>query len=99
MHAGARVGRLSFYPIDIASALAWAPAHIARGIAFGASAALAEAVSAPGCQRSVASAIPAAAQSTTMASGETFQRVSSKNAAVAIAKSIPEKMALIQTGE
>lgn len=42
----ARMGRLSFYPTNIASALAWAPAHIAPGIVFGASAALAEAVSA-----------------------------------------------------
>ncbi len=42
----ARMGRFSFYPVNIASALAWAPAHIAPGIVFGASAALAEAVSA-----------------------------------------------------
>jgi len=42
----ARMRRLSFYPVNIASALAWAPAHIAPGIVFGASAALAEAVSA-----------------------------------------------------
>lgn len=42
----ARMERLRFYPINAASALAWAPAHIAPGILFGASASLAEAVSA-----------------------------------------------------
>lgn len=42
----ARMERRRFYPINVASALAWAPAHIAPGIVFGASAALAEAVSA-----------------------------------------------------
>lgn len=36
----ARMGRLRFYPVNIASALAWGPAHIAPGIVFGASAAL-----------------------------------------------------------
>ncbi|WP_179404540.1 VTT domain-containing protein [Burkholderia guangdongensis] len=41
-----RMPRRRFYPVNVASALAWAPAHIAPGIAFGASAALAEAVSA-----------------------------------------------------
>jgi membrane protein DedA with SNARE-associated domain len=38
--------RRRFYPVNVASALAWAPAHIAPGMLFGASAALAEAVSA-----------------------------------------------------
>ncbi|WP_438942899.1 VTT domain-containing protein [Paraburkholderia piptadeniae] len=42
----ARMDRLRFYPTNVASALAWAPAHIAPGILFGASASLAEAVSA-----------------------------------------------------
>ncbi|HEY1227440.1 MAG TPA: LssY C-terminal domain-containing protein [Ramlibacter sp.] len=42
----ARMERARFYPINAASALAWAPAHIAPGILFGASASLAEAVSA-----------------------------------------------------
>ena len=42
----ARMDRAKFYPINAASALAWAPAHIAPGILFGASASLAEAVSA-----------------------------------------------------
>lgn len=42
----ARMGRAKFYPINVASALAWAPAHIVPGILFGASAFLAEAVSA-----------------------------------------------------
>jgi membrane protein DedA with SNARE-associated domain/membrane-associated phospholipid phosphatase len=37
--------RRMFYPINIASALAWSPAHIGPGILFGASAQLAEAVS------------------------------------------------------
>jgi membrane protein DedA with SNARE-associated domain len=37
--------RRRFYPINIASALAWSPAHIGPGIVFGASAQLAEAVS------------------------------------------------------
>ncbi|MBC8751304.1 membrane protein DedA with SNARE-associated domain [Paraburkholderia sp. WC7.3g] len=41
----ARMTRLRFYPINIASALAWSPAHIGPGIVFGASAQLAEAVS------------------------------------------------------
>lgn len=38
--------RWRFYPVNLGSALAWAPAHIAPGIVFGASAQLAEAVSA-----------------------------------------------------
>ncbi|KVA16933.1 LssY C-terminal domain-containing protein [Burkholderia ubonensis] len=42
----ASLPRRSFYPTNVASALVWAPVHIAPGIAFGASAALAEAVSA-----------------------------------------------------
>ncbi|BCZ85099.1 membrane protein [Paraburkholderia terrae] len=42
----ARMERLRFYPTNVASALAWSPAHIAPGILFGASAALAEAASA-----------------------------------------------------
>lgn len=42
----ARMPRRIFYPVNVASALAWSPAHIAPGIVFGASAALAEAVSA-----------------------------------------------------
>ncbi|WP_321782194.1 bifunctional DedA family/phosphatase PAP2 family protein [Burkholderia pyrrocinia] len=41
----ARMPRHKFYPINIASALAWSPAHIGPGIVFGASAQLAEAVS------------------------------------------------------
>lgn len=41
----ARMPRHRFYPINIASALAWSPAHIGPGIVFGASAQLAEAVS------------------------------------------------------
>lgn len=39
------MARRKFYPINVASALAWAPAHIGPGIVFGASAQLAEAVS------------------------------------------------------
>ncbi|OMG71153.1 LssY C-terminal domain-containing protein [Burkholderia ubonensis] len=42
----ASLPRRSFYPTNVASALVWAPVHVAPGIAFGASAALAEAVSA-----------------------------------------------------
>ncbi|MCE4547891.1 VTT domain-containing protein [Caballeronia sp. PC1] len=42
----ARMARAKFYPINVVSALAWAPTHIAPGILFGASASLAEAVSA-----------------------------------------------------
>lgn len=42
----ASLPRRSFYPVNVVSALAWAPAHIAPGILFGASATLAEAVSA-----------------------------------------------------
>jgi membrane protein DedA with SNARE-associated domain/membrane-associated phospholipid phosphatase len=41
----AHMPRRRFYPINIASALAWSPAHIGPGIVFGASAQLAEAVS------------------------------------------------------
>lgn len=41
----AHMPRRRFYPINIASALAWSPAHIGPGILFGASAQLAEAVS------------------------------------------------------
>ncbi|WP_321947704.1 bifunctional DedA family/phosphatase PAP2 family protein [Burkholderia cenocepacia] len=41
----ARMPRHKFYPINVASALAWSPAHIGPGIVFGASAQLAEAVS------------------------------------------------------
>ncbi|KVP83663.1 cytochrome O ubiquinol oxidase [Burkholderia ubonensis] len=41
----ASLPRRSFYPTNVASALVWAPVHVAPGIAFGASAALAEAVS------------------------------------------------------
>ncbi|KVK80929.1 hypothetical protein WS90_16790 [Burkholderia cepacia] len=41
----ARMPRRKFYPINIASALAWSPTHIGPGIVFGASAQLAEAVS------------------------------------------------------
>ncbi|KWA30264.1 hypothetical protein WL27_26225 [Burkholderia multivorans] len=41
----ARMSPYKFYPINIASALAWSPAHIGPGIVFGASAQLAEAVS------------------------------------------------------
>jgi len=42
----AQMPRRTFYPVNAGSALAWAPAHIAPGIVFGASAQLAEAVSA-----------------------------------------------------
>ncbi len=42
----AHMPRRTFYPVNAASALVWAPAHIVPGIVFGASAALAEAVSA-----------------------------------------------------
>ncbi|NIE56855.1 MULTISPECIES: bifunctional DedA family/phosphatase PAP2 family protein [unclassified Burkholderia] len=41
----AQMPRRKFYPINIASALAWSPAHIVPGIVFGASAQLAAAVS------------------------------------------------------
>ncbi|MDD1494070.1 MULTISPECIES: bifunctional DedA family/phosphatase PAP2 family protein [Burkholderia] len=41
----AHMPRRMFYPINIASALAWSPAHIGPGMLFGASAQLAEAVS------------------------------------------------------
>jgi membrane protein DedA with SNARE-associated domain len=42
----AHMPRRRFYPINVGSALAWSPAHIGPGIVFGASAQLAEAVSA-----------------------------------------------------
>ncbi|WP_454830193.1 VTT domain-containing protein [Paraburkholderia xenovorans] len=42
----AHMPRRRFYPINAGSALAWSPAHIGPGIVFGASAQLAEAVSA-----------------------------------------------------
>ncbi|MGN7982094.1 VTT domain-containing protein [Burkholderia sp. 22313] len=41
----ARMPRHTFYPVNVASALAWSPAHIVPGIVFGASAQLAAAVS------------------------------------------------------
>ncbi|RQR42311.1 LssY C-terminal domain-containing protein [Burkholderia sp. Bp9142] len=41
----AMLPRRSFYPVNIVSALIWAPVHIAPGILFGASAALAAAIS------------------------------------------------------
>ncbi|NTX31318.1 VTT domain-containing protein, partial [Burkholderia pyrrocinia] len=41
----ATLPRRSFYPVNVISALVWAPVHIAPGILFGASAALAAAVS------------------------------------------------------
>ncbi|KVL86435.1 cytochrome O ubiquinol oxidase [Burkholderia stagnalis] len=41
----ASLPRRTFYPVNVGSALVWAPVHVAPGIAFGASAALAEAVS------------------------------------------------------
>ncbi|AJY09549.1 LssY C-terminal domain-containing protein [Burkholderia dolosa] len=41
----ATLPRRSFYPVNIVSALVWAPAHVAPGIVFGASAALAAAIS------------------------------------------------------
>ncbi|HDR9482334.1 TPA: VTT domain-containing protein [Burkholderia aenigmatica] len=41
----AQMPRHKFYPINVASALAWSPAHIVPGIVFGASAQLAAAVS------------------------------------------------------
>ncbi|MGS0892016.1 VTT domain-containing protein [Burkholderia stagnalis] len=37
--------RRSFYPVNVVSALVWAPVHVAPGILFGASAALAAAIS------------------------------------------------------
>ncbi|OXH89638.1 cytochrome O ubiquinol oxidase, partial [Burkholderia multivorans] len=41
----ATLPRRSFYPVNIVSALVWAPVHIAPGMLFGASAALAAALS------------------------------------------------------
>ncbi|HDR8857472.1 TPA: LssY C-terminal domain-containing protein [Burkholderia territorii] len=41
----ATLPRRSFYPVNIVSALVWAPVHVAPGILFGASAALAAAIS------------------------------------------------------
>ncbi|AOI59364.1 LssY C-terminal domain-containing protein [Burkholderia diffusa] len=41
----ATLPRRSFYPVNIASALIWAPVHVAPGILFGASAVLAAAIS------------------------------------------------------
>ncbi|AOK18821.1 cytochrome O ubiquinol oxidase [Burkholderia cepacia] len=41
----ATLPRRSFYPVNVVSALIWAPVHVAPGIVFGASAALAAAIS------------------------------------------------------
>ena len=41
----ATLPRRSFYPVNVVSALIWAPVHVAPGILFGASAALAAAIS------------------------------------------------------
>ncbi|MBR8154896.1 LssY C-terminal domain-containing protein [Burkholderia cenocepacia] len=41
----ATLPRRSFYPVNVISALVWAPVHVAPGILFGASAALAAAIS------------------------------------------------------